>query len=145
MTPAESDIATALVGTWTLTAWTLSDADGERSPYGADPAGLLVYAPDGGMAAVVSERRRPLLPTPSPRRAPAEALASAYLGSFSYAGRWRVEGGEVVHAVEVAQNPALVGTEQRRTVLLDGAALALVAQESAGGATRTHTLRWRRD
>ena len=144
MSDPAPDLARALRGTWTLESWTISDEHGIRHPFGPSATGLLVYAEDGGMAAVVASGDRPSLPGASPRAAPPDALAAAFLTFFTYAGRWHLEGDVVVHQVEVALNPAMVGTEQRRAVTLDGASLELVAAEPLTTGTRTHALRWRR-
>jgi hypothetical protein len=144
MSEPAADLASALLGTWTLESWTTTDGLGTRHPFGVAPTGLLVYAPDGGMAALVASGERPSLPGASPRAAPPDALAAAFLTFFTYAGRWRVEGDVVVHRVEVALNPAMQGTEQRRTAILDGPVLHLLASETWGDVTRAHALRWRR-
>src|SRR6185369_5873779 len=109
------------------------------------PTGVLLYGDDGQMMVAVSAAGRPLLSTEVPRRAAPEELASAFLGFFCYTGRWYTEDGWVVHRVDMALNPALVGTVQRRRVELDGAGgLDLVAEEALDGRTRSHRLSWHR-
>ena len=44
---------------------------------------------------------------------------------MSYAGRYRLEGDEIIHIVEMALTPDVVGLEQRRTIQLDGDTLTL--------------------
>ena len=68
MSEPAADLASALLGTWTLESWTTTDGLGTRHPFGVAPTGLLVYAPDGGMAALVASGERPSLPGASPAR-----------------------------------------------------------------------------
>jgi hypothetical protein len=79
--------------------------------------------------------------------APAEELKDAFTSYFSYAGRWRVDGEDVVHDVLWALNPAMAGTEQRRQMTFAGEhELTLSAEEiDARGRTRRHRIRWRRE
>jgi hypothetical protein len=138
-------VLTDLLGTWQLRQWTVTDGAGRRYPFGEHATGVLLYGDDGQMMVAVSAADRPPLSTEVPRRAAAGELATAFLGFFCYAGRWYTEDGWVVHLVDLALNPALVGTVQRRRVELDGTGgLDLVAEESLDGRTRSHRLSWHR-
>jgi hypothetical protein len=78
-------------------------------------------------------------------RASLEAKAAAFDRSMTYAGRWRVEGDEVVHEVEHALAPGVVGRENRRRFRLAGDRLVLsYAIMPPSGVTRTFELTWRR-
>ena len=78
-------------------------------------------------------------------RATPEAKAAAFDGYLSYAGRWHLDGDDVVHTVEQALVPEVVGREQRRRLLLDGERLILSYVLSArSGIDRTFVLTWRR-
>jgi hypothetical protein len=140
--------ADRLVGGWLLERWEIAYGDGRAPtlPFGERPTGLISYTPDGWMSATISAPDRPTLSQPSPRSTPAEELAKAFTSYFAYAGRWRVEGEEVVHEVRWALNSAMVGTEQRRQMTFgEGAALTLSAEDrDPKGVVRMHRIFWRR-
>ena len=137
-----------LVGSWELQRWRIEyPATGRMSePFGTDALGLLISADDGRMSVLMERRRRP---TPaagvSPTATDAEC-AAAFRSYVHYAGRWHVDGGDVVHQVEFALHPSLSGTVQRRRVLLDGDALELTGDEvlTGSGDVRRHCVDWRR-
>ena len=117
-------------------------------PFGEDASGLLVYAPDGYMSAVLSRAGRPSLAASrleTARRAPAEQRAAAFDGYLSYGGRWRIEGREVVHEVTHALTPNLVGAANRRRVALsEGRVVLSYDLPARSGVTRHYSLTWRR-
>jgi len=133
-----------LLGSWRLLSWTISDPAGVRTPFGATPKGTLLYTPDGGMAAAVCTADRPVLSAASPRQASSEEAKAAFVSFFCYTGRWHLDSDHVVHSVELALNPGMVGTEQRRRVVWQDEVLALTADEPVGADVRHHELRWRR-
>jgi len=134
-----------LVGGWLLEGWDVRGESRVIRPYGDDPSGLLIYSSDGWMTASVARSGRTTLDHPNPRRATVGSQAEAFAGYFSYAGRFRLDGSTVVHQVTVALDPAMAGTEQRRSALLEGDALVLGASETTrSGKKWTHELRWRR-
>lgn len=138
--------AEVLIGAWRLERWEIVAGDGtRRHPFGAQPAGLLIYTADGCMSACIMAGDRPALSAPNPRRASAAERAAAFDGYFSYAGRYRVSGSRVLHEIEIALNPAMVGTPQWRDAQLAGSELTLSASEpAANGGERLHRLVWRR-
>ncbi len=140
-------LAEALVGAWHLVAWEIRRPEGQVIlPFGPGARGLLLYSPDGWMSATVFEAGRCPLEASVPRKAPLEARARAFDGFFHYAGRFHVEGDEVVHTVTTSLNPGLVGTTQRRRARLSGRGLSLSATEVlAGGLSREHHLTWTRE
>ena len=136
-----------LVGSWQLESWTTgySDRDELTYPFGEDPQGLLIYSADGWMSAAISRSgRAPFPPGQSPRQAPMEQQAAAYRSYFHYAGRYRIEGGDVIHYVTLGLNPDFPGTEQLRHAELDGHTLALSGKDRVGEVTRFHALVWHR-
>jgi hypothetical protein len=77
-------------------------------------------------------------------RAPTDQKAAAFDSYLSYAGRWRLEGGAVVHSVEVALAPNIVGTEQVRSARLEGGRLTLTYDVPGRDGSRTFHLEWTR-
>jgi hypothetical protein len=142
-----ADLRNALVGGWRLERWEIDyPASGRTStPFGADAEGLIVYAPDGWMSVVMRRRER----LAAPRRDSVlgeHEKAECFSSYVHYAGRWRIDGGEVVHEVEHALHPDLVGTEQRRRVEVNDDILVLAGEErlDALGSVRVHRVRWLR-
>lgn len=139
--------ASDLVGTWRLESWTIgySDRDELTTPFGEDPEGLLLYTDDGWMSASVSRAGRELFPADaSPRELDDGQKARAFGSYFHYAGRYRVDGGDVIHSVGQSLNPNFVGSEQLRHAELDGHTLVLSGKDQAGAVTRYHSLVWHR-
>jgi hypothetical protein len=147
VTPDDERLARTLVGSWELVHWQISyPATGRvAEPFGQDARGLIVYAPDGYMSVLMHRAAR------LPGRAWGAALseceqAQGFTSYIHYAGRWRIEQGEVVHDVQHALHPDLVGTQQRRRVALRGDQLTLSGEErfDAAGSIRAHSVLWRR-
>ena len=134
-----------LLGTWKLESWTLgySDSDKITNPFGEDPEGFLIYTEAGWMSASISRRGRARLPEDiSFRSMPEATKAEAFSSYFHYTGPFRVEGGDVIHAVAQSLNPNFPGTEQLRHAELDGHTLVLSGKEEVGGITRFHSIVW---
>jgi hypothetical protein len=144
----DSRIATGLVGAWRLVSWTIEyPANGRvTQPFGAVPEGLLVYSADGHLSAALQRPGRARLSRADPNAVSDGEKAAAFAGYLHYAGTWSVADGCVVHAVEIAMNPNLIGTRQVRRVALDGDRLELAAEEplESPGQSRRHRIVWRR-
>lgn len=136
-----------LVGTWRLAEWAfLLEGDRPRHPFGTDATGLLTYTADGHMSATLMRRGRALLGTRTLAGAPEAARAEAAAGYVAYGGRFRVEGDEVVHTVEVSLLPDWIGQEQRRRLVLAEGRLTLTTpEETTSSGRRGHNrLVWTR-
>lgn len=133
--------AARLLGAWRLVSWSLVYDDGRAPdfPLGEAATGIIQYTPDGHVSATLMRGGRE-------RVAPADEIgrARAYAESFAYAGRYRVEGGTVYHAIEVATNPALIGITSTRHIHLDGDTLTLSGPDFAASSPRTQRIVWRR-
>jgi len=135
----------ALVGTWLLVRARAFNGDiRDDEPYGSSPRGVLIYAADGYVAAMIShgDRRRLSADRVSSSM---EERAEAFATSFSYAGRYAVSDGRVVHHVELASVENWVGTDLVRALTWEGAELVLQTPELlVGGLPRVTQLFWRR-
>jgi hypothetical protein len=115
-----------LVGTWRVLEMEHYTDDGEVGrPFGDSPQGIIVYTPERYMTAVLMRRDRQFFAagdilggTPSER-------ADAFLTANAFAGRWELQGTEVVHYLEVCTFPNWVGTEQRRRFEVTASELSL--------------------
>ena len=138
--------ASELVGGWRYLNWDITYDDGRLThPFGSDAVGFILYTADGCMSANIMAGGRTAFPEGNPRRASDAERASAFDGYFSYAGRWRLEGGKVLHDVTVALNPAFVGVRQWRDPVLmrDSGGiltLSLSAVENLPGGRRMHRI-----
>ena len=142
--------ARELVGGWRYLTWEITYPDGRVThPFGTDATGFILYTADGFMSANIMAGGRAAFPSGNPRRASDAERARAFDGYFSYAGRWRLEGGKILHDVEVALNPAFVGVRQWRDPVLSRDAagtstLSLSAAESSAEGGRVHRILWQR-
>ena len=145
----EDSIDRAMItGAWHLLGWRIEYSDGRAAthPFGECANGLLLYTPDGHMSAGISREEREGLGGGSARQADAAARARAFDGHFHYQGRYRIEGGTIVHSVTGALNPDFVGSEQVRRVRLVNDVLELSAEDLLPGTSvhRRHVLQWKR-
>lgn len=125
-----------LHGVWHLVSYVdLDPTGGDREgPLGPAPEGVLIYTADGHMS--VSMMRTGAVPEDTTGR-----QVETFMG---YAGRWRLAGGEVRHAVRVSAHPHMVGTELVRRATLDGDLLVLHGTSIIDGIPRHRVLTWRR-
>lgn len=134
-------------GSWSLVDWRIEYADGGITrPFGEAPHGYIVYAPDGIMTASLAMANRAPFGLANARHASAGQKAEAFDSYFHYAGPWRIEGEDVIHAVTMSLNPDMTGIDQRRRAVFDGAGgLTLAAVEPLkGGGSRHHILQWQK-
>lgn len=105
----------AVVGTWCLVSYEVEVAStGERFPaMGDHPAGYTIFSPEGRVWFMLTGDGRQ--PGDSDRE-----MAQLLETLIAYTGRYRIEGDDWVTAVDVAWNPAWVGTEQRRQFAIEG-------------------------
>ncbi|WP_345776293.1 lipocalin-like domain-containing protein [Luteimonas salinisoli] len=103
------------MGTWRLVSYDVEvRSTGERFPaMGEHPAGYTIFSPEGRVWFMLAGDGRQ--PGDSDRE-----MAQLLETLIAYTGRYRIEGDDWVTAVDVAWNPAWVGTEQRRQFVLDG-------------------------
>jgi hypothetical protein len=104
-----------LMGLWRLVAYEmeLQATGAKETPMGASPAGYILFGADHRMMVVLTgEGRKPAAADPD--------RAELFKSLVAYTGTYRVEGDKWITKVEVAHNPAWVGTEQARTFALEG-------------------------
>ncbi len=140
------DGAGRLVGGWRLLTWENRASDGRVThPMGRDPLGYLIYAADGSFSVTISRPRRGRFAAEDLLVGSAEEKATAVEGFVAYAGRYSVEGGRVVHHVELSLFPNWVGTDQERDADLSADTLVLsVGPLLLAGEERIARLVWER-
>ena len=150
---ATGGFAELLCGSWRLDSWLTDQADRTTGePFGPDPQGMLVYAPDGHMSGAMMRSDRP--PLTQPREHAVQfatgnetELAEAFNSFFAYAGRWEIGAdGLVRHHIEVASIPGWArATTLVREVSIAGDRLTLrTPPRIVDGIEQRATLRWTR-
>jgi hypothetical protein len=101
--------------------------------HGPNPRGVAILDPSGRASFIITDAGR------EPPRTDADS-AALHRGMTAYAGRYRVEGGQLVTTVDVAWHPAWENTEQRRFLELSGDRLTLstAVQEHPSHPGRKH-------
>jgi hypothetical protein len=123
MQPSFADDQPSLVGTWQVVSFeAVSPTSGDREPArGEHPSGYTIFISEGRMSVLITNEGRKAPSTDQDR-------ANLFLSMVAYSGAYRVEGHKWTTTVDVAANPALLGTEQERSFQLDADRL----QESTG-------------
>jgi hypothetical protein len=103
-----------IVGTWRLLSTEGRDDQGKLlpPPYGPKPMGLVVFAPDGRMMAVLCDGRA-RLPDGAPRQ------------YVSYAGNYSFDGETLTTRVDASSEASRVGGDQVRSASFDGRRMTL--------------------
>ncbi len=131
------------IGSWNLHRWIITSNGTSRHPFGEDAGGLLLYTDDGCMAVVINKPAVLAIPAGSPYRLPDTQKARLFDHCFAYAGQWRLEDNQVIHRIQQADNPHLIGSQQSRTFAFADNQLILSAMEEiAGKESRWHRLIW---
>ena len=118
-----------LVGTYRVLAMEHYTDDGEVGrPFGDDPRGIIVYTAEHYMTAVLMRPDRPAFAAGDVLSGTDAERAAAFATANAFAGRWELEGDEIVHRLEVTTFPNWVGTQQRRRFDLTETHLTLYPQ-----------------
>jgi hypothetical protein len=113
--PSFADDPAKILGIWRLVSFQAEyQATGEReNTRGKNPTGYIIFTPEGRMMVVLTDEGRKAPKTDQDR-------ADLFRSIVAYTGIYRIEGDKWVTKVDVAMNPALVGTEQARFFRVDG-------------------------
>ena len=135
--------ARQLVGTWKLTAWQVQYVGEEaKEPFGANPKGRLIVAPDGFWTVIIAKADR----KPAVNNAERAALLRSMV---AYTGKFTVEGDKITSTVDIAWNEVNTGRNQVRYFKMEGEKLVIRSPEQASvlspGKRVTTTLTWERD
>ena len=112
---AVADDRANLLGTWKLAGGEVEYLDtGERSPlFGTDRMGYITFTREGRMFGIIEG---------DSRKAPQSDAdhVRIFRTMSAYSGPYRLEGDKWITAVDVAWNPAWIGTDEVRFYKLDG-------------------------
>lgn len=114
-------------------------------PYGVDPVGFLTYTKDGRVSALISYGGRKPLTVGTGGSALLEEQAEAFKTFLAYAGRYRLSGDKVIHAIEISSIQNYVDRELVRSVKFQGNRIALLTPPTmVNGKIQTIELVWER-
>ena len=135
-----------IIGAWELVSTEERMLDGSRRPYtdvGPRGKGYLLYTADGHMCATGMNPDRPLWNDVN-KPTDAEKLR-AMDGFFGYCGRYEVDTANQViyHYPEVAVEPGLAGTKQKRPYTFDGDLLTFSDKDTAPG-IESYAISWKK-
>ena len=141
--PAFAQDARQLVGTWKLTAWQVQYVgEDAKEPFGANPKGRLIVAPDGFWTVIIAKADR----KPATNNAERAALLRSMVG---YTGKFTVEGDKITSTIDIAWNEANTGRNQVRYFKMEGEKLVIRSPEQTSvltpGKRVTTTLTWERE
>ena len=127
-------IDSRIVGTWRLKSTKGHDDDGKilPPPYGPLAMGLVVFAADGRMMAVLCDGRAALPPV-EPRQ------------FMSYAGNYSFDGTTLSTRVDASSDASRIGGDQQRQVRFENGDLVLAPPRRLyAGIMQHQELRWER-
>lgn len=107
---------------WKLLSYQTEFQDGSpnRAIFGEHPLGYIIFTSEGRMMALIQADGRKV--------ASSDADRAALLSSvIAYSGKYRMNGNGWITTVDVAWNPAWVGTDQVRSFVLTGDHLTVTA------------------
>lgn len=113
--PCFADDRTPIQGVWKLVSYDVEVQEtGEKfPPMGKNPTGYVIFTPEARVWFVLTGDGRKPAKT-------AEEKAELLDSLVAYTGTYRLEGDKWITSVEVAWNPAWVGTEQSRSFKVEG-------------------------
>jgi hypothetical protein len=142
-------IASQLVGVWRLVSYTDAQEPREDSfPFGPEPAGFLIYTPDGFVSAQLMKPGRSLFRSHDWHGGTPDEYQQAGSRYIAYCGVYEVdeEKATVAHIPSVALLPNLILKRQLRSVTLSGDRLTLSTPSvpASNGAPVISRLEWQR-
>src|SRR5579862_2803624 len=129
----------SLVGAWELQEYSVTGEDGTVFyPMGRDVRGLIIYSPDGYMAAQIMKSGRPPYAAGDMQGGTSEELSTAARGYLAYSGPYCVDEahGTLHHHMAISLFPNWIGDVQTRHVRLEGELLTLSPAPAIYGGQR---------
>lgn len=132
----EQQVRDRLLGAWKLVSMVTVAPDGTTvNTLGEHPVGQISYTPGGQMSAVLQHTERPVLSGATARDATDAEVVAAWRTFIAYFGSYSIDAdaGAVVHHVQGAYLPSMVGTDQVRYFTFTGDLLTLRPPATATG------------
>lgn len=146
--PRQRSLREQLIGHWRLVSLAALNGNDIDYPMGQDLEGVITYESAGHMATQIMRHLRPSFVSGDMGGGTSEELAAAVTGYSAYFGTYSVDeaAGVVTHHVKGSLFPNWVGTDQRRSILIDGNSLTLTSQPILSeGKMRVFRAVWQRD
>ena len=135
----EQQVRDQLLGAWKLVSMVAMAPDGTTTnTLGDNPVGQISYTPGGQMAALLQHTDRPVLSGATAREATDAEVVAAWRTFIAYYGSYSIDldAGALVHHVEGAYLPSLVGTDQVRYFTFEDDLLMLQPPATANGTAK---------
>jgi hypothetical protein len=136
-----------LVGHWALASLEVVTGDAIEYPLGRDVSGRITYDQAGHMGVQIMQANRPPFASGDQASGTLAELTAAVSGYVAYFGTYSVDeaAAVVTHHIAGSLFPNWVGTDQRRSIGLQGSQLTLSTPPIPfEGKTRIFRLVWRR-
>ncbi|HYF21634.1 MAG TPA: lipocalin-like domain-containing protein [Ramlibacter sp.] len=136
-----------IVGTWRLVGYWSEYSDQPRiHPLGTDARGYILYTADGFMSGTMQRARPRPFAIADRLQGTADEKVAAFDDYVTYCGRWRADGGDLIHDIELSLLPNWIGQSQRRFAQWHNPdRVDLVGTWDLGGGRRRSTLvEWER-
>ncbi|MCK4609398.1 MAG: lipocalin-like domain-containing protein [Gammaproteobacteria bacterium] len=107
----------SFIGTWKLISCELKTKAGDVTyPFGINPAGYIMYNPDGYMAVAIMNADRPKFAIDDHFGGTLEEKGRAFETYYSYTGKYEIFAADnkIIHHPEVNTNPNFVNVPQER-------------------------------
>lgn len=119
--PSFADEKAGIQGAWKLVSYEVEvQANGEMMhPMGKNPTGYVYFSPESRVWFVLTGDGRQPAKTNDDKAALLDSLVA-------YSGKYRLDGDKWITSVEVAWNPAWIGTEQTRSYKVEGERLQVL-------------------
>ena len=137
-----------LVGTWKMVSCVGHWSDGRvTSPYGPNPAGMLIYDAVGNFSGQIVNQDRPRFESGNLLKGEPQEIKTAFEGYVAYYGTYEVDeaAGRLTHHVESSLFPNWIGVDQTRLYEFVGEELHLTTPPFVGKRSQiTLKLVWER-
>ncbi len=136
---SEQQVRNQLLGAWKLLSLVATAPDGTTTnTLGDSPLGQISYTSGGQMSALLSHTERPALSGATAREATDAEAAAAWRTFISYFGSYSIDlnAGVVVHHVQGAYLPSMVGTDLVRRYTFSDDLLMLEPPATAAGSAK---------
>ena len=123
-----------IIGTWRLLSLEFIKKTGEVVyPFGKEVKGLLIYQSNGYMSGMISGEGRPNISAPATKGIPDKERLAISKNFIAYAGKYLVEGNQIIHNIEVSFVPNLMGNSSHAgTFSLKNSILCIASKQQPG-------------
>lgn len=135
-----------IVGAWRLVGyWSQYEGEERIHPLGRDALGYILYTPDGFMSGTMQRANPPRFAVADRLQGTPQEKVTAFDGYVTYCGRWRPDGDDLVHDIELSLLPNWIGDSQRRRAVWHSRdRVDLLSEWTVAGRVRRAAVEWTR-